>query len=636
MTEELARPAESEYVQERMLETLVARHQLTLADARHARAVSERTGSPLEVVLVTLHLCPPVEVYRALAHAWDAEFLEGPVAVDDTVRARTPDVDRLVAQRWVPVRRESDGTVVVATSRPPTAQRRQAVESYLGLPVRLVVATDRAVTRTIQAVYRNELLESATYGLWRDRPDQSARNVLSRGQAVVMSTLALGTVVVAVRWPVGTLTAALLAIAFGFTLSIVFKFVVCLAGAQREYDQVVSDEEVQALADHELPVYTVLVPCYREKEVVRQLVGNLGGLDYPQDKLEILLLLEEDDEETLEAALSGGLPQTITVVRLPDSLPKTKPKACNVGLQLASGEFLVIYDAEDRPEADQLKRSVAAFRKADETTICIQAALNYFNARENLLTRMFTLEYSFWFDYMLPGLDGRGLPIPLGGTSNHFRTSALRELGGWDPFNVTEDADLGIRAAARGYRVGVVNSTTFEEANRAYGNWIRQRSRWIKGYLQTVLVHSRRPLRLLRTVGPVQTAAFVLLIAGTPFSFLALLPLYAVFVASLVVPPETLAPLFPGWALWLSMLNLIVGNSLMVWVSMMGAFRRRRNWLVLWALANPLYWLLHSAAAYKGLVQLVTRPHYWEKTTHGLTDVDAATDGSRGHTPAAV
>ncbi len=161
----------------------------------------------------------------------------------------------------------------------------------------------------------------------------------------------------------------------------------------------------------------------------------------------------------------------------------------------------MIYDAEDRPDSDQLKRAVVGFRKARPGTVCLQAALNYFNAEENLLTRMFTLEYSFWFDYMLPGLDGKRMPIPLGGTSNHFDTEALRELGGWDPFNVTEDADLGIRVAARGKHVGVIDSTTFEEANRAYGNWIRQRSRWIKGYMQTTLVHTRHPVRLAREAG---------------------------------------------------------------------------------------------------------------------------------------
>jgi hypothetical protein len=231
---------------------------------------------------------------------------------------------------------------------------------------------------------------------------------------------------------------------------------------------------------------------------------------------------------------------------------------------------------------------------------------------------MFTLEYSYWFDYMLTGLHVLRLPIPLGGTSNHFRTEDLRALGAWDPFNVTEDADLGIRATARRYRVGVINSTTYEEANSRYGNWIRQRSRWIKGYMQTSIVHLREPRRLLRSTGVRNTLSFALLIAGTPLSFLTAPPLWALCVVSIVVGTNDMAWLFPGVALYLSLFNLLVGTTVMIYLTMMGGFKRRNYDLVLWALATPLYLVLHSIASYKALWQLFTRPHYWEKTTHGL------------------
>ncbi len=214
-----------------------------------------------------------------------------------------------------------------------------------------------------------------------------------------------------------------------------------------------------ALRDVDLPVYTVLVPVYREANVVGDLVANLGALDYPPAKLQILLLLEEEDDETRDAAKAARPPADHHVRHHPAGQPQTKPKACNVGLFLAKGELLVIYDAEDKPDPDQLKKAVVAFSRGGRSLACVQAALNYWNAEENALTRMFTLEYSFWFDYMLPGLDASRMPIPLGGTSNHFRTDALRRLGGWDPFNVTEDADIGIRAAALGRTVSVINST---------------------------------------------------------------------------------------------------------------------------------------------------------------------------------
>src|SRR5664279_140422 len=224
-------------------------------------------------------------------------------------------------------------------------------------------------------------------------------------------------------------------------------------------------------------------------------------MDYPRSKLDIKLVLEADDAQTIEAAKALALEATFEIIRVPHSLPKTKPKACNYAIQMARGEYLTIYDAEDKPEPDQLKKAIVAFRKGGANTACVQARLNYFNAEENWLTRMFTLEYSLWFDMFLPALDRLSVPIPLGGTSNHFDLAKLRRVGAWDPFNVTEDADLGLRFAAMGYRVGIVNSVTYEEANSHLGNWIRQRSRWVKGYMQTWLVNMRDPIGLVRRVG---------------------------------------------------------------------------------------------------------------------------------------
>jgi hypothetical protein len=412
-----------------------------------------------------------------------------------------------------------------------------------------------------------------------------------------------------------------LAVNLAFMAGILFKFGVSFAGAGFERWEAVTDAEVAALRDEELPDYTILVPVYREANVIRMLMANLARLDYPKEKLEILVLLEEDDVETYEAAKAARPPGNVRFVIIPDHPPKTKPKACNVGLFFARGEYIVIFDAEDRPDPDQLKKAVAAFRKGPPNLVCVQAALNYYNIRENFLTRMFTLEYSHWFDYMLPGLYRLGLPIPLGGTSNHFRTAMLRELGGWDPFNVTEDADLGVRAAARGYTVGVINSTTYEEANTQVSNWIRQRSRWIKGYMQTSLVHLRAPWSLLRRIGWRQALGFLLLVAGTPFTFLAAPPLWVLYGVWLFTGTHALNALFPPLTLYISLFNLLLGNGIAIYLGMLAVFKRRYYDLTLWALLNPLYWLLHSVAAYKALYQLFTRPFYWEKTRHGLSKV---------------
>lgn len=244
--------------------------------------------------------------------------------------------------------------------------------------------------------------------------------------------------------------------------------------------------------------------------------------------------------------------------------------------------------------------------------------MNFYNPTQNLLTRLFTLEYSFWFDNLLPGLSHLRLPIPLGGTSNHFRTEALRDLGGWDPFNVTEDADLGMRAHYRGFRVGILPSTTYEEANSRIRNWIRQRSRWLKGYLQTFLVHNRRPLHVLKTSGFRGWLTLQLFIGGTPLGYAASVVLWGVFFAWLFSRGKFLEPYFSGPILCIGAMNLFVGNFLGVYFSMFAVFRRNLDQLLPVALLNPLYWMLAGVAAWKGIGQLFSRPFFWEKTVHGL------------------
>lgn len=522
----------------------------------------------------------------------------------------------------------ADGTPRVGVDGTVGRARRGSALRALRLPPDADVVIEEMAPADLDAAlltaYRDEVLDTATLGLWRRAPEQSARSVLVGWQKPASVVALLLLVLVLVRWPGQTLVATSVVVGAAFLVGVAFKFWTSFRGARMEELIRLAPPSQDRVPDEDLPRYSVLVPVYKEANIVARLIENLGALDYPTHLLEVLVLVEEDDHETRDAALAAHPPEHIRVVVVPDGQPRTKPRACNVGLMLATGEMLVIYDAEDRPDPDQLRKAVAAFRAGSDRLVCVQAALNYFNADENLLTRMFTLEYSYWFDYMLPGLEYGTLPIPLGGTSNHFRTDALRRLGGWDPFNVTEDADLGIRASAEGLSVGVIDSTTYEEANSRYGNFVRQRSRWIKGYMQTTLVHVRHPLRLVQVAGLRQVLAFLFLVAGTPAAFLAVPVLYLVFVASLALGPGGLAVLFPGWALWLSLANLGVGSVLMTYVSMMGAFKRRRYELVLWALLNPFYWLLHAVAAYKALWQLAFRPHYWEKTDHGLTRVDAA------------
>jgi cellulose synthase/poly-beta-1,6-N-acetylglucosamine synthase-like glycosyltransferase len=585
-----------------------------------ARQVKLRTGAHIDQVLISEGLLDSESLLLVEAKSWGIHPIDLAAVPFDDELVRRVSGQTYITENWLPIRRNAAGTVFVATARGVAPERVERIRHLLGgAELQFVATTSWDIKNACLRLFRAEIADEAANELWRQNPEMSARVTFSRSQKIGGAVFAAALLASAVLWPMPTAIGVLTVMSVTFLAGTSFKFFVAMRGARYDVVERISRAQVEALNDRELPRYTVLVPVFREANIVGQLIRNLGGLDYPTEKLEVLILIEEEDHETRDAVLTSNPPPHFRIVTIPKGHPQTKPRACNVGLYFATGDYLVIYDAEDTPDPDQLKKAVVAFRRGGDETVCLQASLNYFNDRENALTRMFTLEYSYWFDYMLAGLDLGDLPIPLGGTSNHFRTATLIELGGWDPYNVTEDADLGIRASALGYRVGVINSTTMEEANTSIPNFIRQRSRWIKGYMQTTLVHARQPVALIRQIGLRRFLSFVLLIAGTPATFLGVIPFYVVTVLTVFLPVQSLAALFPIWLLWLTLLNFVIGNVVMIYLSMMGPYKRGTFYLVLWALLNPVYWLLHSIASYKALWQLITKPHYWEKTEHGLT-----------------
>lgn len=381
-----------------------------------------------------------------------------------------------------------------------------------------------------------------------------------------------------------------------------------------------SDKDIKAIDDKFLPTYSILCPLYRESRILPSFIEAIGKLDWPKDKLDVILLLEENDAETIEFSKNMNLPSYVRTVIVPHSMPKTKPKACNYGLGMAKGEYLVVYDAEDVPDADQLKKAYLGFQNASSDTKCLQAKLNYFNPHHNLLTRLFTAEYSLWFDLVLTGLQSINTFIPLGGTSNHFRTNDLRDLKGWDPFNVTEDCDLGARLFKYGYKTAIINSITLEEANSHLGNWLRQRSRWIKGYMQTYLVHMRNPVDFLKING---FHAFLMqLNIGGKIAFMLINPLlwimtFAYFALYRIVGP-TIESFYPTPVFYMAVISMIFGNFLYLFYYMIGSAKRGHWPIIKYVFLIPFYWFFMSIAALIALYQLFVKPHFWEKTRHGL------------------
>ena len=459
----------------------------------------------------------------------------------------------------------------------------------------------------------------ATHWLKVAQPGDSASPTVTRGQSSVMvglvAALVAGTAL-ATR-PTLVLVMTVVTCLYAGHVALILTLVVAAGGGGGSIE--VSDEEARAVPDGALPRYSVLVPAYREPEVMADLLRALDRIEYPRHRLEIILILEGDDDATIAAAFaaSESMPGVRAAIVAPAE-PRTKPKALNYGLLEATGDLVAVYDCEDVPEPLQLRRAAVALA-ADPDLGCVQARLNYFNSAHNLITRWFTLEYAMWFDRFLPGLMRLGAPIPLGGTSNHFRRRLLLDMGGWDPFNVTEDADLGLRLHRRGHRVAVLSSTTLEEANSDFVNWVKQRSRWYKGYLQTWLLNLRRPGQTVRKVGWRGFFTLNLFVGGTPM--LAVMnPIFWGLTASwFLVRPAFIQDIFPAPLLYLALATWVVGNLLLVYSFIVMAAARPGIPLVGAALTLPVYFVMMSLAAYKALFQLVVDTSYWEKTTHGLT-----------------
>jgi len=597
---------------------LVGRRIITLPQLDEAVALAERWNVRLGDTLLSRNWMDPRLYYETYAQNFDLPFVDLIREPPDRELLNAADADLYASRLTMPWRRR-EGRLLIATAE-PGPETVLFARGRWGSDIEFVVVSKFDIVFAVQAAFAETLSKRAVFELADLDPQMSARTVFTTPQMIGVYALLTAVLGGLAFVPIATLIVLNIVFGLFYLGNFIFKGVLISTGGGRTtaVDETIAIE-ARALRDEELPVFTVLVPMFREAAMLPRLAQALRELDYPLGKLDIKIVLEAGDLATIEAARALGLEGVFEIIIVPPSEPQTKPKACNFALRFARGEYLVVYDAEDRPEPDQLRKVVATFRRSPANTACLQCRLNYYNVNENWLTRMFTLDYALWFDQVLPGLERLNMPIPLGGTSNHFRIDVLRELHAWDPFNVTEDADLGIRIGQKGYRVGVVDSTTFEEASCQLGQWLRQRSRWVKGYMQTLLVHTRRPLQFVRGAGVLGLLGFIFFIGGTVLAGL-LNPLFWIFYAIwLFAAAVNLDVIFPHSLLYLCLFNLLAGNGAFTYLIMLAPIRRGWLDLIPYSFSLFLYWILISAAAYKALWQLVRNPFFWEKTEHGLS-----------------
>lgn len=588
------------------------RHRVPSPGLAMAEMRAERVGTGADSTLIAAGVITESEYAHALAAALDTDFepLEG------ALRAQCPiDDARLIdgaAAGLIPLATD-DGLTLVLAPRGIAARRIVQIAASDPIWPRRFRFTTRE--RLVRFVLRNAgatLVARACDRLKNEMPlfSAAAPHGASRATALVLLALVAASTTFAPSATMLILSAALAMLFLGWLGLRLMSTV----------SEEPSPTPLPVVADSDLPIYTIIAALYREARSVEGLLHAIARLDYPVEKLDVILAVEADDLETQDAVARCRTRLPITVIPVPVAVPRTKPKALNAALPFARGAFTVIYDAEDRPEPDQLRRALHAFRSHGDELACVQARLSIDNTSDSWLTRLFTAEYAAQFDVFLNGLSHLRLPLPLGGSSNHFYTDVLRKVGAWDPYNVTEDADLGMRLARLGYRTVVIDSTTYEEAPARLGPWLRQRTRWFKGWIQTWCVHMREPRRLLHELGPTGFVAFQLAVGGNVLAAL-VHPLFLVGAVMLVAGSSPIgADNDAATVVLVSLysLNALIGyftSALLGWIGL----RRRGLLATAWILLlTPLNWLLLSLAVWRAAYQFAVVPYRWEKTEHGL------------------
>lgn len=581
-----------------------------IADAERR---AERLATGADRVLIAAGALDEETYLRALGDSLGVAF----EPFDGMPRTECPlDDDRLIESAAIgllPIETDSGIVYVVAPRGVAARNILTMIEDAPGAAARFRFTTAERFNRFIMRDAGRTLAANASNALKLKSPALSAALPHRLGNAVAVAPMVLLLAAAAVFAPILLVRGIEIMLAAIFIAWLALRITGALVRRP-------AAPPAAAGQDSALPVYSIIAALYQEASSVDGLLSAIERLDYPREKLDVILAVETDDRETRAAIAARKTRLPITVIAAPAIGPRTKPKALNVALPFARGTFTVVYDAEDRPEPDQLRCALQAFRGGGEELACVQARLCIDNTADSLLARYFTTEYAGQFDVFLPGLTAMQLPLPLGGSSNHFRTATLRTIGGWDAYNVTEDADLGMRLARFGYRADIIDSTTYEEAPAAAGPWLRQRTRWFKGWMQTWLVHMRDPGRLLYELGLPGFLAFQLMVGGNALAAL----VHPLFMAGLIYVVASGGDIWRGDNAAVVVLGALYGTTAVIgylssaFLGLLGLLRRGLGSAAWVLLLTPLYWLMLSLAAWRALYQLFFAPYRWEKTAHGL------------------
>ncbi len=586
---------------------------ITQANLNRALALQKRWSAPLGQILISEDCVSDISVARALS------LQAGKVFVD---LDKSPPDPRLMAKftaaeclklGFLPYRLQGGAFVIALTLQADIAEvSRRLPPGYSNL--RFVAVLERQLHLALQKSCAPELSKAAEM---QTPARYSCRNWSTKRACLVTGALA-GVFVLAVMLTGAQAVAVLFYIAIGVLLINSVLKAACLAALPFKRAQARPLKHIQADGAQVLPKFSILVPLFKEQDIATALVKRLEKIDYPRALLEVCLIVEADDPVTRRALHKDQLPGWMRVIRVPQGTLKTKPRAMNYALNFTTGSLIGVYDAEDAPAPNQLHVVAQRFAEVDPKVACLQGILSFYNGHTNWLSRCFSFEYAGWFRVMLPGLQKIGFAIPLGGTTLFFRRDVLIKLGAWDSHNVTEDADLGMRLARHGYRSEMIETITEEEANSRVWPWIRQRSRWLKGYAITWAVHMRNPLKLLRELGAWKFTGFQVLFLGTLAAFL-LAPLFWWNVVAFVFGlPNPVLQQIDGTTLAFVTASFIASEVVTLSVFLTAALKLEKRPNLAWLLTLPTYFIFGTLAAYRGGIELLFRPFFWDKTAHGM------------------